>query len=90
MWRTGDTTYNFVLVGIWANIGLTLENVCGCMPILPKFFQVVEPKVSSGFALTRHTPESLSLSLSLTATPPGIDHFIDNETANPDQREKNP
>ena len=45
MFQTKDTTYNFVLLGLWANVEITLCITCGCVFVLPRFFQILRPQV---------------------------------------------
>ena len=44
-----DKTYNLELMGLWGWAELAIGIIVGCLPVTPKFFQHVGPKVSSVF-----------------------------------------
>lgn len=43
--RTGDLTYNFVVLGLWTHVEITFGIFCGCLPVLPRFFKALQPKI---------------------------------------------
>ncbi|MCJ1466755.1 hypothetical protein MMC07_005375 [Pseudocyphellaria aurata] len=43
--QTGDTTYNSVLLELWSHIEVTCGIICGCLPVLPRFFKALQPRV---------------------------------------------
>ena len=43
--RTGDITYNFVVLGLWTHVEITFGIICGCVPCLPRFFKAFQPKI---------------------------------------------
>lgn len=45
MYETKDVTYHFVVLGLWANVEIALCIICGCLPVLPRFFQILKPNV---------------------------------------------
>ena len=44
--QTGDVSYNLALMGFWTFAELSAGIVCACLPVLPKFFQTIGPKVT--------------------------------------------
>lgn len=60
MLQTKDTTYFFAILGLWANVEISMGIICGCLPIFPKFFQVLGPRVSYIFKTSismQHRPK---------------------------------
>lgn len=45
--NSGDVTYNIALMGFWTYAELSTGIVCGCLPILPKFFNLLGQKMSA-------------------------------------------
>ena len=43
--KSSDRSYNLELEGLWAWAELTIGIIVGCLPVTPKFFQHVGPKV---------------------------------------------
>lgn len=46
-----DITYNMVRMGMWTNAELSTGIVISCLPVIPKFFQHIGPKLSSALTL---------------------------------------
>lgn len=46
MLKTGDITYNFVILGLLSHVEITFGIICGCLPVLPRFFLALKPKIS--------------------------------------------
>lgn len=44
--KTGDMTYNFVVLGLWSHAEITFGIICGCLPVLPRFFLALRLKIS--------------------------------------------
>lgn len=60
--QTSDTTYNLVLLGLWSHIEITCGIVCGCLPVLPRFFVALQPRVPmflKSFAQLQNIPQGL-------------------------------
>ena len=49
--QSPDVSYNMVPMGMWTYAELSTGIVISCLPVIPKFFQHVGPKVSSAFSL---------------------------------------
>lgn len=45
--QTGDVTWQSGPMGLWTLAEFTITIICGCMPVIPKFFQTVGPKIYS-------------------------------------------
>ena len=43
--KSSDKTYVLELMGLWAWAELTIGIIVGCLPVMPKFFQHIGPKV---------------------------------------------
>ena len=43
--KSSDKTYNLELMGLWGWAELAIGIIVGCLPIMPKFFQHIGPKV---------------------------------------------
>ena len=46
-----DTSYNMVPVGLWAAAELATGFIISCLPVIPKFFQHMWPKVSRALSV---------------------------------------
>ena len=60
-WRfveSPDTSYGLGRLGLWSMAELTIGIITGCLPVMPKFFQHVGPKLHSVFSTARVTPAS--------------------------------
>lgn len=60
-----DISYNIALMGLWASTELAIGTIVSCLPVLPRFFQHLGPKVSGIFSFTsksenKSTPELAS------------------------------
>ena len=44
--QSGDVSYNLALMGFWTYAELSVGIVCACLPVSPRFFQTVGPKLS--------------------------------------------
>lgn len=49
--QSPDISYNMVPMGMWTYAELSTGIVISCLPVIPKFFQYIGPKVSSAFTL---------------------------------------
>ena len=45
--KSSDKSYNLELMALWAWAELAIGIIVGCLPVTPKFFQQVGPKVSN-------------------------------------------
>lgn len=45
--NSGDVTYNIALMGFWTYAELATGIICGCLPTLPKFFNLLSQKMSA-------------------------------------------
>lgn len=43
--QTGEMTYNFVVLGLWSHAEITFGIICSCLPVLPRFFLALRPKI---------------------------------------------
>lgn len=43
--HTGDMAYNFAVLGLWSHAEITCGIICGCLPVLPRFFLTLRPKI---------------------------------------------
>ncbi len=43
--KSSDKTYNLQLMGLWAWAELAIGIIVGCLPVMPRFFQHIGPKV---------------------------------------------
>ena len=48
--KSSDKSYNLELMGLWGWAELAIGIIVGCLPIAPKFFRHVGPKVFNVFA----------------------------------------
>ena len=48
--KSSDKSYNLELMGLWGWAELAIGIIVGCLPVAPKFFQSVGPKVLNVFA----------------------------------------
>ena len=48
--KSFDKSYNLELMGLWGWAELAIGIIVGCLPVTPKFFQHVGPKVLNVFA----------------------------------------
>lgn len=46
MLQTRDRTYNFVILALWSHAEITFGIICGCLPVLPRLFLALRPKIS--------------------------------------------
>lgn len=46
IFQTGDISHNFIVLGLWSQVEMTFGIVCGCLPVLPRFFSALRPKIS--------------------------------------------
>ncbi|CAD6593760.1 MAG: hypothetical protein ASARMPRED_007916 [Alectoria sarmentosa] len=68
--QSPDITYNMVRMGMWTYAELSTGIVISCLPVIPKFFQHVGPKISSVFTMrSKYTKNSGNESAS--GTPSG-------------------
>lgn len=44
--NSGDVTYGIALMGFWTYAELSTGIICGCLPTLPKFFNLLGQKMS--------------------------------------------
>lgn len=44
--QSGDISYNLALMGFWSYAELSVGIVCACLPVSPRFFQFIGPKLS--------------------------------------------
>ena len=49
--RSVDQSYNIARMAMWAMAELSIGVVISCLPVIPKFFQHMGPKLSSAFTL---------------------------------------
>lgn len=49
--QSPDISYNMVPMGMWTYAELSTGIVISCLPVIPKFFQYIGPKVSSALTL---------------------------------------
>ncbi|KAI9842653.1 MAG: hypothetical protein M1837_007020 [Sclerophora amabilis] len=59
--QSKDVTYNTIVMGFWTLAEVAIGILCGCLPVLPKFFQVLGPKVHTALSSTFRTRESSSM-----------------------------
>ncbi|KAL8792454.1 MAG: hypothetical protein Q9195_004910 [Heterodermia aff. obscurata] len=45
--QSGDISYNLALMGFWTYAELSVGILCACLPVSPRFFQTVGPKLTS-------------------------------------------
>ncbi|KAF6227624.1 hypothetical protein HO173_012153 [Letharia columbiana] len=65
--QSPDISYNMVPMGMWTYAELSTGIVISCLPVIPKFFQHIGPKVSSALTLrSKSTKESGHESASAT------------------------
>ena len=60
-WRiveSPDKIYELGRFGLWCTAELAVGIITGCLPVMPKLFQHVGPKLYSVFSTTRVTPAS--------------------------------
>ncbi len=64
-WRvveSSDTSYMFATFGIWSEAELSVGVITGCLPVMPKFFQHVGPKIykmlSPGSTVTKNSTQN--------------------------------
>ena len=50
MWSSPDISYNIMILGIWTWAEATSGILVSCLPIMPKFFQHMAPKLQGAFA----------------------------------------
>ncbi|KAG7001877.1 hypothetical protein G7Y79_00030g064100 [Physcia stellaris] len=43
--QSGDISYNLALMGFWSYAELSVGIVCACLPVSPRFFQFIGPKL---------------------------------------------
>jgi len=65
LFQTEDKTRAFVPTGLWAVAETAIGFMCSCFPVLPKFFQVMVPKLST----SKTNTSSLSALPSYNRTP---------------------
>ena len=54
-----DTSYNVVPMGLWTFAELAIGFIISCLPVIPKFFQHISPKVSRALSvLSKSTKDS--------------------------------
>ena len=46
-----DITYNMIIMGLWAYAEITIGIVVSCLPVVPKFFKHIGPKIYATFSL---------------------------------------
>lgn len=49
--RSPDITYNMIIMGLWAYAEITIGIIVSCLPVFPKFFKHVGPKIYGTFSL---------------------------------------
>ena len=48
--QSSDTSYNIIVMGLWTWAEITSGILVSCLPIMPKFFQHMTPKLKGTFA----------------------------------------
>ena len=57
--QSPDISYNMVPMGMWTYAELSTGIVISCLPVIPRFFQHIGPKLSSAFTLrSKYTKDS--------------------------------
>ncbi|TVY39056.1 Satratoxin biosynthesis SC1 cluster protein [Lachnellula occidentalis] len=52
LFKTEDRTYAFVPTGLWSTAEVSIGFICSCLPVLPKFFQVMGKKLVTNNSIT--------------------------------------
>lgn len=58
-------SYNFAVLGLWSHAEITFGIICGCLPVLPRFFLTLRPKILLHLKCCvqiRNTPRGFRLS----------------------------
>ncbi|KAL8658300.1 MAG: hypothetical protein Q9226_001116 [Calogaya cf. arnoldii] len=76
--ETGDVSYKLIIMGLWTWAELTAGILVSCLPVVPRFFQHIGPKVYASFKSSSITGSFFSGNYRRTGTGSNNnDHFID-------------
>lgn len=56
-----DTSYNIVRMGLWTSAEIATGFIISCLPVVPKFFQTMWPKVSHTFRVMSRNRKGLGI-----------------------------
>ena len=55
-----DVSYNIVKMGLWTLAEVAIGVIVSCLPVLPKFFRDIVPKIYQAFSIGTKPPSNLS------------------------------
>ncbi|KAL8800151.1 MAG: hypothetical protein Q9200_007339, partial [Gallowayella weberi] len=83
MSEIGDFSYNITIMGIWTWAEITAGILVSCLPVMPRFFQHIGPKVYASFKSNSIIRSLFSITPRRTSTGIKNDHEINDSSGRP-------